>query len=377
MKKLLHLTLIILTCTQISCEKNQENGTKKSILTTNPKTSTLDKLVDSIVSPYIAKSTSAGLSLAVINGSSVSTYHYGETKLGNRVLPNNSTRYEIGSITKTFTAIALHHWITAVKRQTLDAPAAAFLPNTIAPKLITNGVPVTLKHLLNHTSGLPRIPNDLPNNNDPYAAYDSLKTFQYISNNSLIRTPGTSPQTDADATLYYSNLAYGLAGIILERNYQRPLQDVLQLTLLNDLNMSHTSINNLTNWSNNAFPHNSNNTAKPWHFSGMAGAGGLKSTLANMITFAQANLQATPNSSLGICQTPTVQLNGRDLFGLGWEFYYTSSNKRITVKDGGTGGFSAFIAFDRAQQKALIALFNNQSDNHPATPFVQLLERFF
>ena len=113
----------------------------------------------------------------------------------------------------------------------------------------------------------------------------------------------------------------------------------------------------------------------------MAGAGGAKSTLKDMIGYVKRLLNI--NNSVSIDRAfirslePEIRINGKDYIGLGWEFYYTKFNKRIVVKDGGTGGFTAFVAFDKSSQKGIVALFNNDAENSPSRPFVTLLDRYF
>lgn len=365
--------MLILT----SCTEDNPVEPLKEVLTDNPKITDLDKLVDNTFKAYASKANTAGFSIALINGGQVSQYNYGETKLGNKISPNNQTLYEIGSLTKVFTAIATHHWVTNVNGMFITTPIENFLPSYLSTKLSLNNSKITFRQLLNHTSGFPRIPNDLPNNSDPYNGYDSIKMYKYIFSNNLLRTPGSSPTTEQQAFNFYSNFAYGLAGTILERNHNQSLNTVFQNYIFSDLNMSNTTLNNIENISNRAYPHNSSNNATYWHFSGMAGAGGLKSCLSDMIKFAQKQLSATDGTTYQICQQPTVQINGKDYFGLGWEYYYTTNGKRINVKDGGTGGFTAFIAFEKTSHKAIVALFNNENTNGMATPFVNLLEEFF
>lgn len=337
----------------------------------------LDKLVDNTFKAYTSKANTAGFSIALINGGQINQYNYGETKLGNKTLPNSQTLYEIGSITKVFTAIATHYWVTNVNGTFITTPIDNFLPSNLKPKLLLNDTKITFRQLLNHTSGFPRIPNDLPNNSNPYNGYDSTKMYNYILSNNLLRTPGTSPTNEQQAINFYSNFAYGLAGTILERNHNQSLNTVFQSYIFSDLNMTNTTLNNIESISNRAYPHNSSNNAIYWNFSGMAGAGGLKSCLSDMVKFAQKQLSTAVGTSFQICQQPTVQINGKDYFGLGWEYYYTTNGKRINVKDGGTGGFTAFIAFEKTSQKAIVALFNNENTNGMATPFVNLLEEFF
>lgn len=73
---------------------------------------------------------------------------------------DGDTVFEVGSITKLFTALLLAGMVHRGEAA-LDEPVAALLPpGTRVPE--RNGKPITLLHLVNHTSGLPRIPSDLP-----------------------------------------------------------------------------------------------------------------------------------------------------------------------------------------------------------------------
>lgn len=378
MKNTLSLSFIVCALFfAAGCKEENPVEPQKEVLTDNPKNSDLDKLVDNLFRNYALKPQTAGFSIALINNGQVTQYNYGETKLGNKTLPNSQTLYEIGSVTKVFTAIATHYWVTNVNGMFITTPIENFLPSNLKPKLSLNDTKVTFMQLLNHTSGFPRIPNNLPNNSDPYNGYDSTQMYNYILNNNLLRTPGTIPSSEPEAFNFYSNFAYGLAGVILERNHNQSLNAIFQEYIFNDLNMTNTTLSSIESISNKAFPHNSSNNATYWHFTGMAGAGGLKSCLSDMIKFAQKQLSTAVGTSYQICQQPTVQINGKDYFGLGWEYYYTTNGKRISVKDGGTGGFTAFIAFEKTSQKAIVALFNNENTNGMATPFVNLLEEFF
>ena len=383
MNRLFLIALIAGSIFNSSCEKEQRVEPQKEVLTDNPKVSDTDKLVDNTFKAYASEPKTAGFSIALIDNNVVRQYNYGETKLGNKTLPNNQTLYEIGSITKTFIAPTILAWINVtdldipINSPDLGTKISPYLPPILASHLGLNNSPITFEHLLSHTSGFPRIPNNLPNNQDPYNGYDSTKVYNYITQNNLLRTPGTLPSSELQAYNFYSNFAYGLAGIILERNHKQSLNTVLYNYIFNNLKMTSTTLNNIENTTNRAYPHNNTNNASYWHFTGLAGAGGIKSCLSDMIKYAQAQINAANLSAIQRCQEPMVKINGKDYFGLGWEFYYTKSNKRITVKDGGTGGFTAFIAFDRASKKAIVALFNNSNDNNPAEPFVNLLEEFF
>jgi CubicO group peptidase (beta-lactamase class C family) len=361
----------------VSC--SEENVTK-DYQTSNPLKSEMDKWVDNTFKNYASKSNTAGFSIAFIENDKVTDYHYGETKIGNQTLPNSNTLYEIGSITKTFSAISMVQLLEETEID-INTSIQEFIPTSLVDKVSKNNKVITFKHLLNHTSGLERIPSNMPVNADPYATYDSVKLYQYLASKSLAYEPGKSPVTESEAYLQYSNLAYGFAGLIVERNTKASLEDNLAVSIFLPLQMSSTTFESIDNETNKAFPFNKNGLTSYWHFSGMAAAGGLKSNLNDMVKYAKAQLNPSSFPSLKnaieLCQQPTVQINSKDYFGLGWEFFYTKTNRRLLVKDGGTGGFTSFIIVDKQNKKALVALFNNNSDNEPYTPLIEVINQFF
>jgi CubicO group peptidase (beta-lactamase class C family) len=375
MSKILKTSLLLVLF--FGCKKNDMDP----IRTDNPKLTQTDRLVDDVFQPYFSKRASAGASIAIIDGSKVSRYHYGETRKGSDRLPDNETLYEIGSITKTFTAATLVYWCDQ-KGIDINTPIKNYLPPGLSPHLALNGTDVTFRQLLNHTSGIRQLPSGFPNNTDPYNGLDSNYLFNYISNNVVLtKTPGTLPATEQEAYNNYSNLAYSLPGLLLEHNERTGLQAVMQNALFNEYGMASTSFSAIENSSNRAYPHNNANNASYWHLTGFQSAGGLKSNLNDLIRYVEAQLSASNATAFGSamlrCQTPTVAIGGKNIYALGWECYYTTTGKMLIVKDGGTGGFTSFIAFDRPSQKAIIALFNNATDNNPSDAFINLLEAFF
>jgi CubicO group peptidase (beta-lactamase class C family) len=83
----------------------------------------------------------------------------GSLRATNGSAPDADTTFEIGSITKTFTASALAHAVVT-GRLSLDTPVRDILPaGTSVP--VRDAVEITVEHLARHTSGLPRSPQRL------------------------------------------------------------------------------------------------------------------------------------------------------------------------------------------------------------------------
>lgn len=372
------IVLVSLSSLITSCEKDTDPYSK--IVTDNPLKSHIDSLVHNTFKDYAIKIETAGFSIAVIDGSQINYYNYGETKKGNKILPDENTLYELASITKPITAEALLYWLN---QNSIDINTAikTYLPQNLSTNLSLNGVDITFKHLLNHTSGMPLFPNDIPPISDLVTDYDSTKIYNYISSHPLLRTPGTLPMTIQEADAFYSSFAYGLAGIILERQTKQPLQNIFQNIVFQPLQMTLTTLNKVENITNRAYPHNNSGPITYSDLSGFAGGGNLRSNLNDLVKYVQAQINASNTNSLGQAilqsQNPTIQINLQDYYALGWEFYYTTSNKKLTFKGGRSPGFTAIITFDENSEKAIIGLFNNYSSNRPGTTFFVLVNEYF
>ena len=105
--------------------------------------------------------------------------------------PDGDTVYEIGSITKTFTATLLAQAVLA-GRVTLDTPVAQLLPDFKIPS--RSGKEITFGQLGDQHSGLPRLPSNLlpKDGDDPYADYDATKLKAFLAGYELPRDPGAS-----------------------------------------------------------------------------------------------------------------------------------------------------------------------------------------
>ena len=370
------IVLVSLSCLITSCEKDTDPYSK--IVTNNPLKSHIDSLVHNTFKDYAIQSATAGFSIAVIDGSHINFYNYGETKKGNNVLPDENTLYELASNTKPITATALLYWLN---QNSIDVSTAikTYLPQNLSPNLSLNGVDITFKHLLEHTSGMPPSPDDLPS--DLNTDYDSTKLYNYISSHPLIRTPGTLPTTVNEATDFYSSMAYGLAGLILERQLKQSLQTVFQNFIFQPLQMTSTTFSKIDNVTNRAFGHNNDGLVTTWHPTGFYGSGSLTSNLTDLVKFVQAQINATNDNGLGQAmlqsQNPAIQIYNMDYYSLGWAFFYTLDKKKLIYKVGRSPGFSSFITFDKNSKKATIILFNNNSGDQQRIPTWALSDEYF
>lgn len=138
----------------------------------------------------------------------------------------------IGSNTKTFTAVVVLQLVNEGKLD-LDAPVERYLPNLVRGNGI-DGRNITLRQLLNHTSGLPNYTNFLADGLLPYQHW-------YAEPRTLLDLALEQPAADAPgATFAYSNTNYLVLGLIVERLTHRPIAEHIERRIIKPLHLRRT-----------------------------------------------------------------------------------------------------------------------------------------
>ncbi|TDS16253.1 serine hydrolase domain-containing protein [Sphingobacterium paludis] len=345
----------------VPAEKPIAKKTEKSEVISNvEKVSPLDFYIDSLANSYVKKGNAQSLSIAMFHQNSYKTFFYGETEQGNQTLPIETSLYEIGSITKVFTAVLLADLVTKNSVQ-LDDPIGKFLPDSVAQNPAIQGI--TLKQLANHTSSLPRLADNWNtvadfDERDPYAAYDRKALFSFLKQFKGGKNPGEEYE--------YSNLGYGLLGELISIITKKPYMQYLQETLLSPLQMTST-LEKADPKKKQAFLKvydEEGNETPVWNWKAMIGAGGLKSNVKDLTLFAVEQFKM-PSDDLQKAMALTRQFtfftpNNMDI-GLAWHMsmldgiiYYRHT--------GGTAGSSSFIGLSPDTKTSLVVL-SNQSES--------------
>jgi CubicO group peptidase (beta-lactamase class C family) len=199
---------------------------------------------------------------------------------------DETTRFEIGSISKLFTGILLSQ-AELDGLCDLDAPLSESLSSHV-PSFF--GKQMTLRQLANHTSGLPRLPLAMyldANGPQPYAKWDSKRTLNAVSRTPLLRAPGS---------LYsYSNFGFAVLGLVLE-NLRKASYGDLVSSLAAELGCPDIRLPSLEDGPFTPKGHDASGvTVTPWRFDTFAAAGGLTSTIGGLTQFVQKCL--TPLNS--------------------------------------------------------------------------------
>ena len=336
-------------------ESARKTGTIRS---NNPLTTAQDKAVDSAALTYMRRLPPVGLSIGILRDGKTWFYGYGETVKGNGTVPDAGTLFEIGSITKTFTATMLGIAVGEGKLK-LDDPVNKYLPDSI-PTLQYNGKIATIRTLSNHTSGIPRMPGNfqqtVKNGKDPYASYSTRDFYSFLHDLKLGREPGSQFE--------YSNAAAGLLGTILQKLYGKSYEELLFSFIAGPLGMADTRVTiRPVDSARFASGYNEQGVYNgPWNLSPpFAAAGAIRSTARDMLKYAAAEI-GTPGvpgplaKAMQLTHVVTFD-GGGNRIGLGWIFLRSEGNE-ILFHNGGTGGYRTYIGID-VQKKTAVVLLSN------------------
>ncbi|MGY0460285.1 serine hydrolase domain-containing protein [Kitasatospora sp. cg17-2] len=296
--------------------------------------------------------------------------------------PGPDTLFEIGSVTKVFTSLALAR-LTLAGTVTLDDPLAEVLADALpagATVPAKGTEPLALRHLATHTSGLPRLPAGMllssllsPNKPDPYAHCTAETLLAGLGRTRLRATPGRS--------FRYSNLGAGLLGLALAHRAGVGYGELVRREVCEPLGLADTVLEPSPEQTARLAPgHTPGGRPVPaWHLADLAGAGGLRSTAADLAVLLRAQLAVdTAETPLGPAIALTREVRHRvnpvawmHLGWLGHRLHARQGGHLQIWHNGGTGGYRSFVAFDPERQVGVIVLANTRRSVD--TPAVRLL----
>ncbi|MEZ4773662.1 MAG: serine hydrolase domain-containing protein [Bacteroidia bacterium] len=327
-----------------------------------PEASNFDQAINFAGTEYITNGPVAGCVVGVIRNGKREVYAFGTKDLKADEKPDEQTIFEIGSITKTFTATLLADLIIAGICKPED-PVKNFLPDLSINEF--ENTPITLLDLTTHTSGLPRMPSNigfyiLKDAENPYAAYPVSELYSWLSKYKPEKAPGNSFE--------YSNLGVGLLGHTLGKINQSDYEQSLQQRVLFPLKMTHTTLSLTDSQRQNlALPYSKKDLVSNWDFTdAFAAAGAIKSNLSDMFLYLEAQMGITHSSldsAISLTHIPQRPDGNRGQIGMGW-MIRTSDDGKITLwHNGATGGYQSFIGFMPEENIGIVILMNTATSS--------------
>jgi len=311
------------------------------------------QIISNIVHQYMNRNNVAGVAIAFYNQGKITFYNFGVANTTTNTPVTQNTLFELGSVTKVFTATLFALELTTGK-MSLKNSLGNYLPAAIVSQNPAVNQ-ITLQMLATHTAGLPTIPPGIKL--AMYANYSKQDLINYLS------TWQPQPMYPLGTHYHYSNIGFGFLGYAVEQAAHQSYAQLLQQYILQPLAMTTTTLN-LPNGSNSfAQGYDGQGTpVPPWTPVGWIEAGGLRSSAADMAQFLRANLGDTQNKvlhqAMQLAQQPYFPINATAQQGLGWEINQINGYTAIS-KGGATNGFKCFIAMIPSQQIGIVMLANN------------------
>lgn len=284
-----------------------------------------------------------GSILVVVGGKAIYRKAFGEADFQSHRKFTPETISNLGSVAKQFTAMTIM-MLAEQHKINYDDPVSKYIPE------LRNTLPgITLRQLLNHTSGIPDV-GDLGIDR-PRLTNDEV--LQRLSQpNSLVSKPGDKYR--------YSNANYVLLAVVVEKVSGRRFADFLAEKILKPLGMHNTFIYD-------GSPQNMESLARAYDQFGnnasddglLTGSGGMYSNLDDLLKWDMAlyTEKLVRQSTLSEAFTPGQVKEGASTYGFGWNIGYQDGQKFVWHQ-GAVGGYRARIARRLAEKITVIILTN-------------------
>ena len=285
------------------------------------------------------------------NGNTILNRSYGEANLGQNESNTPETKFRIGSVTKTFTAMAMVQLKRDGLIESFDQKLSEFDDE------FPEGDKISIRHLLSHGSGLP----DYVDAIEPIA-----KSGTYVSPEDILDAIMETVEEDGllfepGSAVSYSNSNFLIAALLIDELTDEGYEEYIRLNVLEPLNMNDTELgeNEITE-SGYAHGYEGSEDVSSYPMPVAYGAGDWTSTTADLARWAEAVMcdwfTAEERNDVFPGDVPA----GYTMFGLGW-FKSNLANKDFYWHGGDISGFTALMGFEPTTGGIVIAL-SNQGD---------------
>lgn len=203
--------------------------------------SIIDKL-DRLIADEMAKMKISGLSFAIIkHGKIAYKQGFGAKNLDKNLPADENTIYNIASTTKSFICTAIMILVDEGKLKVTDP-----VKNYIPLELGTDSNPITIKHLMNHTSGIPDLSNDTFSYNmakEGLIIPANAKLVPMSSEGDFFRVINNSSEFshEIDEYFHYNNYAYAMLGMIITKVTGEDYREFIKERIFLPLQMTSTT----------------------------------------------------------------------------------------------------------------------------------------
>ena len=307
---------------------------------------------DSFIEAELPSSAAPGVSYAIVDGETSSAKGFGEAKLASGNAVTADTRFPIGSVTKSFTALAIMQLVES-KSLDLDAAVSTYLTSFADGP----GGDITIRQLLNHTSGFSTVQG---NSLHGESAAGTLTLAQYAS-----RLGSVAPDNLPGSVWEYSNTNYQILGAVIEQVTTDSYSDYIATNILNPLGMTNTSAAGDDDTTDIITGH------RPW-FGGVraadpgtnepvhAPAGGIVASANDMAKYLAMWVNGQDDVLSAKAKREMMQPSGptSPLYGLGW---FIDAERGTVYHTGLVPGAETLMSFHPDDRKGVVVMVNANS----------------
>ena len=332
----------------------------------NPKTILLDDLSSQLEQKILIEKDQC-LAFTVIKNDSIIYFKgFGHKDKKHKLLPDSSTIFRIGSITKSFTAVLMLQLIEEGYFK-LDDPIEKYVPEIKNLHGYTDSTKITFRQLASHTSGLEREPSrkDL--------SYGSTSEWE---SQLLLAIPETKFALKPNKAMLYSNIGYGILGLAISRAANSSFIKLITDRIFIPLNMQNSyfdvpkdKINDLAlgiDTHGNMDMPKEEHAGRGWRVPN----GGIYSTSADLSKFitmlmglSKQKLLSTKSLSL-MRKIISKDIGSNGGYALGTMVYNEGNDAIFFGHNGSTSGYMSCFAFDSLRKTGVIMLINFNSNKN-------------
>ncbi|WP_159635797.1 serine hydrolase domain-containing protein [Sphingobacterium composti Ten et al. 2007 non Yoo et al. 2007] len=303
-----------------------------------------------ILSNYYADSTKPGGVLLFKSDSKNESVYTGVAHVEKQILIAADTRFRMASVSKNFTAMALYMLIQDGKIS-FETPI-----RSIIPELPQRCSAIQIKHLLNHSSGLVDYENVIPSSQkDQLADKDVLTLVQDID----------TVYFEAGTSFRYSNTAYCLLSLIVERVTNQSYEDFCKQRIFDKLNMTGAQISAPSNLEDRAYGYKIRNSsfffADQSITSATRGDGGVYISAQDFAKWMDKNNSLFTAQFYADLEKYKILVKDNVYYSLGLFFTKSSDGYFTLFHSGESTGFHNIFLF-QPQRNYGISLFTNRDD---------------
>jgi len=348
---LVHLVLTLLCSLPAMAQKNSSGAP-------------IQKSIEKQARAFLKNKEINAVSIGVYKDGDIYTSHFGELDREKGNTPNDETIYEIASVSKTMTGYLVANAILE-KKIALDDDIRIYLGKGFS-NLAYDNEPITIQHLLTHTSGLPLfLPSQM---NGVFEKKDPSVPFEYHElegkfgkDDFLSALRGIQLETAPGNNYFYSNAGAEILGFILEKVYASDLDTLLQNKILETMGMPDTTLR-ISEEQENRLAQGywmRNKEKSPNQINSFWGAGsGVKSTMQDMMQYIEFQLDDT-NDAMALSHQALFSRGKTAKVGFFWNLWEDKYGRSYN-HHGGTSGMQNWL-FIFPKHKLGISIMTNQS----------------